>query len=468
MDFNETTEQTVQPSGEVPAPSGPEKKKKSGLAIAGIVLSAVLVIAIAVSVAVYAGLFTGKSGKVAKAFINTFREQPLFVQDLQDMPEIAADGQYTMALELDDGQIDIGMDFRVDGLQKQFAGYVGSGAVNLDFAGELTEDEFALSIPAIGNYKFCYNYREIGSGILLEELSEEEIRAVNKLLELSYDPGSISDEDSDKSGAQWIETVADELKERKFEDAETEIFEIDGKEVKCSGYQTTLKQEELTEALDLMEEEYYARNKELIEILYEIDPYYEAPFEEYFDELRMLIEELSDMELKFYIYDKQLAAIVLETQEDGQLRLRFEGGDRRAQNVVLELFEDYEGGVTGTTELISIRGNMTDSTETISLELENMNAFVFTYDSVTGEYELDVTDQTLVLAGEITSDRTGIYITIDECSEYGEELFVGGSLSIKRGAEMEEIEGERFDLGNADEYEWDVMLDNVINALQGF
>lgn len=466
MDFNGTMEQTGQPAGGIPPE--PEKKKKSGLAIAGIVLAAVLVVAIAVSVAAYVGVFGGNAGKVAKAFTNTFREQPAVIQDFSDSADITAGGQYTTVLELGVEDLDLNMECRVDGNDKQFAGNIESGITNIEFKGALTEEELMVYIPFLGDYNFCYNYREVGTGYLLEEMSEEEIQALNKGLEILYDPRSIDGEDVSFSWDEWLESMSDSLKETEFEVAGTETFEIDGKEVEGKGYRTTLKQEEMEEALDLIEEEFNAQYEELYDLMSEIDPSFENPYQETFDETRRIIEELSDFDLTFYIYDRQLAAIIAQTQDGDQLRILFQGGERRTQNMAVEVVESDADGISAKTELFAITGNTEGTTETMNFAFGDELTLVFTYDSETGAYEIGVDDE-MVISGEISFDRTGLTITMTEdFSEYIEDMVMEGSISMRKGVEMEEIEGERFDIGNADEDEWEELINEVTYSMYGF
>ncbi|MGN0132853.1 MAG: hypothetical protein ACI4AA_10465 [Lachnospiraceae bacterium] len=484
MDFNSTPEQTEpvnqmvqpaeqqiygqpaeqqiygQPAGGMPPETG--KKKIPPIAIAGIVLAVVLVIAIAISIAVYAGVFGGKAGKVANAFINTFSEQPA-IADAFDTEGIVADGQYTVSMEVEAEDISIDLECRVDGLEKQFDGNVGAyNVMSVDFSGALTEEELLLYIPFLSDYVFSYNYREIGTGYLLEDADENEIELINRMFELAYDPQS-GEGSEVLSTMEWIESVADNIRETEFESVEKETFEIDGKEVACKGYQTLITQEDMQNALDEIEDQFNAQNGELYELMSEIDETFENPYTEIFDEVRDGIEEISDFDLRFYIYDNQLAAIVAETQKGEKLSILFKGGDRRTQNIVIENID-----IDGNEEYIVLEGESDGSSETTRLIVDEEEIFCFIYDSESGKYELNVEEDTNNFSGRISSDKTSVKITVDEFAEFGEDLGYELSMTIRKGAEMKELDGERFDLGNATEDEVYELMDEISNALYGY
>lgn len=458
MDFNSTTE-TMGQQGYEQMPPQPEKKKIPPVAIAGIVLAVVLVIAMGISIAVYAGLFGSKAGKVANAFVNTFSEQSEVFSGLGNT-EIFKDKQYTASIEMEMEDVLMEMECRIDGLDKQFEGTLGYSIINIDFIGALTEDEFLLSVPFLSDQVFCYNYREIGDGYLLEDMDRDEIEKLNNEIAAIYDPQNMNDFFDYN---EWMDDYAEELKNLDFENAEDTDFEIDGQDVTCKGYQTRINSEDMVSAVDELEEEFNEQNGEIYELIGTLEGT-DNPYEALFDEVRSMFDEFSDFDLRFYIYDKKLAAIVAENDAGEQVRILFEGGERRSQNIVVEYEDEYE-----TAELFAIRGETSGTEETISLVVDE-ESLSFTYDSESGDYEVVVDDGygESTITGVITCEPASFIMTIDEFAEYGEDIGMEGRISVTRGAQMKEIEGERFDIGNADEDSFNSLMEEIMDALYSF
>lgn len=483
MELNEMEEMPQQ----IPQPAKPEaqeeKKQTSALTIAGIVLSAALVLAIGVCIAIYAGVWSGNAGKVARAFVNTYSEQPLIMQDFAALSEVMEDGEYTASFQFSGEDTDWNLDFMVDGDRKQFSGAMGK-TNSVEFAGALTEDEILFNLPFAGDYVFYYRYRENASGYLPRMMGEEKVASLNRSLKILYDPTAYYEENGRtfyESRDAWLEAAADYIGEIEFQKVEPRTFEIrlsesglqenDPQKVECKGYQTTLSREKIEDILDLLKNDSDTDDDMSAALL-------------------DALGKFSELNLTFYLYDEQLAAIVVGNGKGDELCILYQGGDRRTQNMSVCLQHGDTNGLTEKTTLLEITGDITDSTETIELYFkEGMREFYevtadftkLTYDSETGAYEVSLdninsnTTNTFsfYMRGTIAFDRLEFTVQIDRCQIINADRSTGddgysiikieeGTISVTKGAVMQEIDGERFDLGNAGEDEWSALIGEVL------
>lgn len=431
MSFDPTT---GQPVGMQP------KKKKKTFAIIGAIVAAVLVIAVVAVVIINSGVFLSKADKVAKAVENTFAEKGALAEDLA-ISDIMESKKYTMSIGAEVEGVDINVDYRVNKSELQIAGEVGaSGIFGIDFIAGIADDELKVQIPYVSDKVFTYNYVEEKNGYLPEMMGEEQIEAFDKMLQTMFNT-----EDKNGLNEKAYDALLEEYEKLEFEDASKETFEVDGKDRECKGYTTVITKENAENVIDAWEDIYADSYEEMEELMAVLDPYGSYNYSDTFEELRYMFEEMPDMEVTFYIYKNQLACIALEAEGE-EIQIQFKGGDRRTQNICLV---DVDGSVE-----MEIVGSTDGSVETTEIYADEECLFSIVYDSKSGEFEIYGGEDEFYMAGVIEADKKGFDIEIEEVRDMEETLDLSMTVSVRSGAEMEEISGDEFDFGNASEDEW--------------
>lgn len=436
MSFDPTTGQ--------PVGGMPPKKKKGFLksTASKVVLAIAIVVALACGVTVVAfnsGILGSKSDKVLKAISNTLEDKGELTKAF-DIGDITKSNEFTMGVALESDGTGVDFSYLCGKSGKQFLGTISQYSTNIDFIMNLTEDKFQMQIPYISDKIFTYNYTGENDGYIMDLLDEDEVKALNSLLEYFYNLKA-----SDDASKKFQDKVLEEYKSLEFEDAKSEKFEVDGKERTCKGYKTVITKENMQNLLDAYEEATSENLEDMEELMAELDPTYTVgSYTDSYDELREMLEEMPDMTTTFYLYDNKLACIELQPEDDEAMQIQFLGGDRRAQNIRIV---DEDGNA-----VFEVVGETDGSEETYEFLVNDMSFLNLDYDSKSGDFSLYCDEFSVV--GSIESDKNGFTFNIDEVSaEYGYYDFEG-SIFLKKGADFEELDGEEFDIGNASEDEY--------------
>ena len=435
---------TGQPAGMPPKKKGFLKSTASKVVLA---VAVVAVIACGTAALAFSGVFGSKSTKVLRAIENTIDDKGELMQAFE-IEDITKSNEYTLGFHMEAEEMGMDISYLSGRDGKQLNGTVDAAySSSVDFTMNITEDELQVQIPYISDKVFAYNYKEENTGYLMEELgSEEEVEALNKMLEYVYKV-----QPSDDATEKLYDAVLDEYKSLEFEDAGKEEFEVDGKDRSCKGYETVITKENIQNLIDAYEEIIGEQYEEMEELMLDLDPSYTMEsYTQTFDALRAELEDMPDMAVTFYIYDNKLACIELQPDGDEAVQIQFLGGDRRAQNMRVV---DEDGNV-----FIEVVGEKDGSVETTELFVTEMSVMTLEYDSDNGDFGL-YSDE-FSLTGAIESDRDGLTITIDGVSDEYSDYDFEGSISLEKGADFQELDGDKFDIGNATEDEFmDLMME---------
>lgn len=437
-------------------PMGMEPKKKGFLkSTASKVVLAVAVIAVVACGAAalaFSGVFASKSDKVLSAIKNTIADKGELVQAFE-VGDILNSNEYTMGFSMEAEGVGMDISYLCGKAGKQINGTVDIAyASSIDFAMALTEEELQVQIPYISDKVFTYNYKGKNTGYLMEELgSEEDIEALNTLLEYFYNAKT-----NTESSKEFYNVLLDEYKTLEFEEVKAAKFEVDGKDRACEGYETVITKENIRNLLDAYEESASEELEELEELMLDLDPSYTAEsYAESFDELREELEDMPDVTVTFYLYDKKLACIELQPKGENAVQIQFLGGDRRAQNMRIV---DEDGYV-----MLEVVGEKDGSTENFELFVAEMSVLSFEYDSKSGDFSL-YSDE-ISLSGTIESDRNGLTVVINEFSDEYDSYEFEGSITLEKGADFQELDGDKFDIGNASEDEVVDLMTEISDSL---
>lgn len=458
MKFDPMTGQPINPTPVQPQPQmafdpmtgmplqqPPKKKKKTGL-IVGIV-AAVVVVAGAGTVfaGIQSGFFLSKSNKVLMATANTFSEPSHFTEALSGL-SVMSSKAYTVDIKGEAEGYSVQATYAEKDNEKQISGSVeGPELSDVEFLAGIDKDEIKLSAPLLGDKIYTYNYNEKKSGYLVDSMGADNVETLDKLCKQMF-----SDEEQKKNALEFSKKYSEMYKKLEFESADKESFEVDGKDRKCAGYKTTITSDYMIECVDIFEDYMDAQMGDLLDQAVTGSDY--DDYKESFDQLRDAFKEMPDIDITFYIYKNKLACIkaVEPSKEDQDIQILFKGGDRRIQNMEL---------ISCGESVLKISGSVNGNEEVTSLSLEGNKVGELTYDFKSGEYTLDIEDEGSV-SGTLEGKRDGLTLTMEGAG-------VNISLDVKKGADLQKFSGEKFDIGNASEEEFQALVQEVYGISGG-
>lgn len=411
------------------------------------VLAIVAIIAL-LAIIVFSGLFSTNKQKVERAIIKTAKVESKLLQDLNDVASILNSDNFTTSYSVDAGKLgDVEGFVAISDKAKQV--YVDSdieGFVPFSVLAEIDNTSIKAEIPKISDYVFVYNYKDEKDGYLVDELGEETIDQLDKIISFIAE--------NKKSNNEFVQKIVklnkEYSKQLKFEKAESKSLKVDGKKVDCKGYSVEIENDLMvdyfSDFLDIYIEEVENSMDELAEI---------ADIDSLTDELKdakKQLKDIPDIEITFYIYKKALAGIHFDAgKRNNDLDIYFRGGDFRAQNIVIE--SDGE-------EVLSIKCSKKNDKETYKIKAED-NSFEITYNTKKGDIVVTVDNGRREEEYELNlSTKDGITtITFDEI----EIPYVGSfdvEVSIQKGAKLSKFTNtETFDIGNADKHDFIDLVD---------
>ena len=419
--------------------NGGKKPGKKGLVIGlsigiGVVVGLVVILIISM---ILSGAFLSKRAKLAMAIRNTFEDVPQMVKDL-DASEIITDNEYTIGIKADIEGERLDAELRNNETEKQISATVStSTAGDIDFVIGMDEEKLSAYIPMLSSDVIEYNYKETKKGYIVNLVGRDRLDQIDSLL-------SLYSQDQTKLSMDIAAVITDEFNSLEIRNTEKAEFEVGGATRRCSGYEFTITVDNLLHIVDGMEDaytDYYGETAELLNL----------ELEDLFDDMRDDIRDSGDLEVKIYIYKNKLAAIVMES--DGEdVRILFKGEDNRLENIEVVYDDGYSEDTiwewtmktVGRKEIFELYSNLLG--ETMSLEYDKKSGtFTFVNDD-------DYYGRTLI-RGNLQKNRDNMVITIDKMAIYGTHVDAELEMMIRQGAEIEELKGDVFDIGNASQSE---------------
>ncbi|MCM1268689.1 MAG: zinc ribbon domain-containing protein [Bacteroidales bacterium] len=440
-----------QAAGQMPAPMMPASgtaKKKNWLIYGGIAVAAVLLLAVIVSAV--SNLILGKGGKVLKACSATLKEAPLLVEDLKDIPQILSGDSFLVGMELGNDDLTVNGEFRNGGKDKQISLRADMDDKNLAVLCGVHSGVFQASAEGL-DHAFFYDPKGENDGYLTEGFREKELEQINELLE-TITSDQMNTETMQKN---ILSAVVKEFRNLEFEDAKARNFKVDGKKRTCKGYLVSLDEKNAAGFLEAFSEA----------ALRDMDGDTKDAAEDMVD---LLIDEIRkerfDADVSFYIYKKKLAAVALEI-EDEEIRLEFEGGDYRMQNMTLTVENDY------FSDELTINGERKGKTETTTIAI-NGNEVEIVYDAKSGAVSLEgkIDGERCRLEGVYRHSGSEASCELEDIVIDGKSLLqdAGVMVYVKKKPGIEKYQGEKFDLGNASKEDFEELLgelEDYINEL---
>lgn len=416
--------------------------KPAALAVAGGVVVAVIVVVLIAS-----GVFTSNRNRVFKAIANTVSDQGALGDAFLEVSEVyASNDKHTTALTVEYSGVEVSGEYRHTPTDKQVWAFVDGGSEDLEGTLTLTEGQALATTPLVEDTLFVYDYTKVGDGYLMEEFTSSEIELFNECLETLYN-GVDSDEmklskETQKAIKEWYKDIEVEKEDEKEE------FEINGKDKKCTGYTMEITEDTVCDLIEIM--------GDVMDESGALDDM-DMDADDFVKEMQSAFSGMPDVELTFYLDSNKLAAVIVEVEGE-EVEILFEGGEYRMQNVKVK----YDG-----TTVVKVKGETDGKVETVELTVSGQKFFEYEYDAKSGNFEAAVFDyygdEVVTVEATITAKKGSVSIEDGNVEVEGES--VDFEFSAKKGATIEKLEGEEFDVGEASYSDWEDIADEINDAL---
>lgn len=445
----------------------PQKKNKLPIIIAG-VAAAVVIVGVGAFAAIKSGLFMSKQEKIIVAASDTLKEDT-FGNVMVKAGELLNGSAMTTTLDVAvDGSrtpVNVSGTLAVDG---------EDGKIKFDGKGEIMgasqsvqafydDSKIQFAMPDASDTVFEYNYVGENKGFIADRIESSldmDIDDFNQLFVLTNE----SMKKSDEFNKVVRKKMRDAVNEFEVDSLESKTFEIDEKERKCDGYTIHVTEKSVEKLLDAYEDaqkDVYGDTYEKMEdTLQQLNRNGSGAFSMNssltMDNMRNAVEDMDDFDVDVYLYDGKLAAIEFDA-DTAKISVEFKGGDHRTSNMEI----NYEAN--GVSVSVEKESSIEDGVEKGKFKFAGQNTIKYSYDTNTGEFKIN--------NGEETS-KANFLVSDDEITIGFDGDFDGSAVDvdfkITKGAEIEEIDGDIFDVGNADEADLQSEASKIMAAIMGF
>ena len=433
-----------------------QKKSHKTAIIVSIIVGAVVLLGILAFV-LAAVLFSNPRATVERACAKTFSEGGYLYDALKDIHgfgeeyTVTSNIQVTMHREYFDSSIAFYAQLGVEGKDKQLAGTIEYSnsfmpIPEIEYKMQIDEQEARFQIPTIDNHVFTYNYTEEKHGYLTEVGSAEQLQRIDDVLKMIYSSESPEDIKNTELGVK----LTDFYRSLKVEKSDAGQFEVDGNIRKCKGYAIQITQEDMNRFREIYQEYIETTMADQLHAL-------GMSAEEYTEQIFADIQDMEDATLRFYVYQKELACMELEAAGD-IYQVIFHGGDYRTQNIEV---------IANDVTVCSIEGELAGDEETITMDFSGDRAEV-TYNRSTGSYDFKV-ENAFEMNGTLSLGSKEMKLVVDQLAPEGDysDYILSGDIVVTKGAVIDTMKGEIFDIGNAGEAEYDELFDDLNQMLYG-
>ena len=458
--------QNMANQGGGPAMQTPKKPFfKTGGGIALICVLAVLVIVAIGGGVVFAVTNMNSHNKLLVATINTLKDDTV-LSNVVNMYEVANGQKLTMEVDVTveedseyakmEGVISAdvpAMKYYVDGTANI------SGIQSQKVQAYLDHDKVQVLLPSIYGDVFQYQFTGENNGYLKTLLEDEVGYGVLDAIDESVQATLEMTTKSSEYQKVLLANLNDAYKNVEIEKIDKRKFEIDDKDRKCAGYKVVLTTGNLIEFVDALEEaneECYGEAQDaLMDTFVKYDLIDEdEEIDDVYNELRSSLYSVGNGYIEFcvYIYKNQLAAITYGGY-DGYMEVLFEGGHSRAAN--MRIVVDGESLVR--------ESNYKNGVEDGRIYVPSEEGYIsYSYDTKTGEYEITYYDGYDVYGMEGIFKSKGNFIEFAVDGDI-DGVTIDWSFIVSKGARIQSIEGDIFDVGTATESDFYRVAEDIAN-----
>lgn len=430
-------------------PAGKKANRKRILT--GGICAAAAVLVLAVGIAAVRRLAMTPEAKVLHAVAATAAERPEMIDDLKAVRDILMESRYTAGLSMEVDGEGISSEVRNSTADKQISMSVDVDNLQFDLLTGVHSGAFKAAVSD-WDYVFTYDPKRDNEGYLLENMREKWIEQLNSVLEgITSNQTNVKELQKEMLGA-----MVRESEELEWKEAKTKQFEVDGKERECEGYKVRIDENDIAHFVEAAGEVISKKQPGSL-----ADEYSDM-----MDDLADAIERDSsfDAEATFYLYKKKLAAAILEINDDSDVEwaIEFLGGDYRIQNMLISMKYDQD-----TYQEVEINSRKKGSVETVTIEAETGESITIAYDTKSGEISMEYDDgwTEFFIEGIYKHSSSEASFTLREFEVDGDSLLededVDLMLYVGKDVEIQEYRGSEFDLGSAEEDDFEELVEDL-------
>ena len=252
-----------------------------------------------------------------------------------------------------------------------------------------------------------------------------------------------SDKAQNNVGKKVSSAVLKVFNDWKIEKVDKKSFEVDGKKRNCTGYTFTIDENGMEDMSDA--------------IVKALDGEVSDEVLDAFEDLMSdVVDGMEDTEVTVYIYKDMLAAVLLEIGSD-EVEILFEGGEYRTQNVIVET-EGYT--------VMELAGSTSGSVEEYELELAGREVLSMEYNEKSGELSIKekYTGANISIDATLIGKSNELSFVLEDMDMDDYSISCDLEINLKKGASMQKIKGEEFDLGAADEDDLEDLVEDIEDA----
>lgn len=266
------------------------------------------------------------------------------------------------------------------------------------------------------------------------------------------------------------------MEEIEIEEVDKDEFEINGRDVSCVGYEIVIDEKTMLEYVEIICD---GTVEYMEELGYdEIEGFDTSVYDNLYEEMADEIEGMPEVTFTVYMDSNLLAAIIVEVEdEEEELEILFEGGDYRAQNITVKFDDEkvfaLKGEKDGNEESLRLVVYVQEYDGAVNTGGVNaLTVFDYEYDKKSGDFEANLYNTygsaVLEVEGTIVCNNNGVEIADGEIKSSDSDEKIEFEFSCKKGATIEKMDGERFDIGNADEDELMELIEDIQDELEDF
>lgn len=470
-------------AGDAPQFAAPKKK----FPVWTLIVAAIVVLVVVLGVVVVKAFGGGTNAKIATAIAKTCELSPL-MKEMQ-YTDLVKDGEFTLGIGVNVENMDYSSYDELEGMgvDMQLAANTGKGTyglngtfkwdaydLDLGFESYMDKKELALAVPQLMDYTFVYNFTEDKDGFLVDAMGDDAVKQLDTLLQ--WATSRDNSKQNEKMAADLAKALSKNFKTWKFETGKSQDYEVNGKKHGCKAYTITVTDDMLIDMLESVKavyDEYYeTQQKEMEDLFDTLGDDFDVDLSgmdlnDSFKELKSALKDMPDIDLTLYLYKNQLAAVVVDDNEDDlTAELQIKGGDYPMQNweATLEVDRD-ELSITKT-------GKTKGSVEQNEIEVDGLDATIeWTYDSKSGDLTMDLGayETKFSVEGKVKKSSNELMLTFDSLKykdSYSDgSMEFSGYMSINSKASISKPSYKEFDLGNADEDDYMDLYDDIQDAL---
>lgn len=380
--------------------------------------------------------------KVLLAFertYSTFVGNSQLLKDI-DITELKQKGEYSADIDFDTelgniGDISVNM---IAGVSKEAVGVGGKVILSyippVEFNLYMDDTSLHGSTSMLPDYLFCYQYDSPSDGFISQYFDTNRINADLSRIYKAMTKAVSAGEDS----KELVDSLKENLKEIKFVATSKKELELENGRIRCQGYEAQISKEALEDIGDKLKAYSYKHGMEFICDTLDAAWPVEA------------------LDCYVYVYKDKLAQVVLSRDEEELARIDISGVDSTSKAIAV--FENDR-------LLLEIHQRRDTLQEELIIRNANGTGLGYIYDTSEGKLRVDLNLGEEVSSFNITVRRLKDELTLDvDYFDYGDS-YLGGRIRIYPGADVKELSGESFDIGKANEEDYQTLRDYIYKLI---